>query len=77
MPHFSSLISVKGLLGSSGLWSTLAYTSLPQDAQPPASASKGSNVALEQVALQEDALNGRRRLWVHRQAEVSLNHTLG
>lgn len=77
MPYFSSPTSAQGLLGSSGLWCTPACTSLPQDAEPPASPSEGSDVALERVALQEDALNGRRRLWAHAQAEVSLNHTLG
>lgn len=48
---------------------------IPQNAQLLESPSEGSNVALEQVALQEDALKGRRRLRAHTQAKMSLNHT--
>lgn len=77
MPYLSSLISAQGLLSSSGPWFSAACTSLPQDAQPPASHSGGSDVALEWEALQEDALNSTRRLWVHTRAKVSLNHSLG
>lgn len=62
MPYLSSLIPVQGLLSFSGLQFTAACTSLPQDAQPPARTSEGSDVALEWEALQEDALNCRRRL---------------
>lgn len=77
MPYLSSLISAQGLLSSSGLWFTASCTSPAQHAQPPASPSEGSAVPLEWEARQEDALNGRRRLWVHTQSKVSLNHTLG
>jgi len=56
MPYFSSLISAQGLLGSSRQWSTLACTPLPQDAQPPASPSEGSDAAPAWLAWQEEAV---------------------